>query len=211
MSTKGSTENEPITVAPRFTEEKKGIYRLRVPFDDLYTSVFLVETEEKRILIDCATTADDVDGYILPALAAMGYSLADISFLVVTHGHADHAGGLGRVREIAPSIAVVTDARPLADGICTYALAGHTADFIGVLDERTHTLISGDGLQGAGVGKYRCSVVDKTAYLKTIEKLRHDERIENLLFSHAYEPWYENHIWGRESVLIGLTKCTQYV
>ena len=194
-----------------FYKETDKIFRLRVPFENLYTSVFLVEADEKKILVDCATTAEDVDAHIVPALKKMGYDLRDIAILVLTHRHDDHAGGLARILEISPNITVISDVRPLSDGISTYALAGHTTDCIGVLDERNLALISGDGLQGAGVDKYRCSVADKAAYLKTIERIKKDERIENILFSHAYEPWYKDSIFGREKVLDVLSKCTEYV
>lgn len=194
-----------------FIEEAAGIYRLKVPFDDLYTSVFLVKAEGKNILIDCATTEEDVVGYIVPALKAAGIEIGDIDILVVTHDHEDHSGGLPYILALAPQITVVTDVRHLAKGVSTYPLPGHERNFVGVLDERTHTLISGDGLQGAGVGKYRCYLADKSAYLKTLEKIRDDERIENLIFSHAYEPWYEDHISGRENVLDCLTTCMQYM
>ena len=194
-----------------FIEEVAGIYRLKIPFDDLYTSVFLVTAEGKNILVDCATTKEDVEEHIVPALKQMGYALTDIDMLVVTHEHADHAGGLPYILALAPQIAVVTDVRHLAKGVSTYPLPGHERNFVGVLDERTRTLISGDGLQGAGVGKYRCYLADKAAYLKTITALQEDERIENLIFSHAYEPWYENHISGRENVLDCLKTCMQYI
>ena len=194
-----------------FIEEAAGIYRLKVPFDDLYTSVFLVKAEGKNILIDCATTEEDVVEYIVPALKSAGIEIGDIDILVVTHDHEDHSGGLPYVLALAPEIEVVTDARTLAKGVSTYPLPGHERNFVGVLDERTHTLISGDGLQGAGVGKYRCYLADKEAYLKTITALQEDERIENLIFSHAYEPWYEDHISGRENVLDCLKTCMQYI
>ena len=194
-----------------FCRETDGIYRLKIPFDDLYTSVFLVTAEGKTVLVDCATTKEDVEEYILPALKSMGVELCDIDTLVVTHEHEDHAGGLPYILALAPQITVVTDVRHLAKGVSTYPLPGHERNFVGVLDERTHTLISGDGLQGAGVGKYRCYLADKEAYLKTITALQEDERIENLIFSHAYEPWYENHISGRENVLDCLKTCMQYI
>ena len=38
-----------------------GIYRLKVPFDTLYTSVFLVTGESGAVMVDCATTDYDVD------------------------------------------------------------------------------------------------------------------------------------------------------
>lgn len=37
----------------RFYEEIAGIYRLRVPFENLYTSVFLVRTEEGTAVLSC--------------------------------------------------------------------------------------------------------------------------------------------------------------
>ena len=195
----------------RFCRETDGIYRLKIPFDDLYTSVFLVTAEKKTVLVDCATTKEDVEEYILPALKSMGVELCDIDTLVVTHEHGDHAGGLPYILALAPQITVVTDVRHLAKGVSTYPLPGHERNFVGVLDERTRTLISGDGLQGAGVGKYRCYLADKAAYLNTLERIGQDARIENLLFSHAYEPWYENRISGRENVLDCLKTCMKYI
>ena len=48
-----------------FYKEQDGIYRLRVTFGTVYTSVFLIETEEGDVLVDCATTKDDVDERII--------------------------------------------------------------------------------------------------------------------------------------------------
>ena len=49
-----------------------GIYRLKIPFESIYTSVFLIKTEQGNALVDCATYASDVDKYILPALNQQG-------------------------------------------------------------------------------------------------------------------------------------------
>lgn len=194
-----------------FLPECDNIYRLKVPFENLYTSVFLIITEEKRILIDCATTDYDVDNHIIPAINQMGYAIDEIDTIVLTHRHGDHAGGLKRLLYFAPGIEVITRECVLDEQISTYPLPGHTPDCIGILDGRTHTLISGDGLQGAGVDKYRCSVADKSLYLETIEKIRKDESIENVLFSHAYEPWYQDGIFGRQKVLDCLNECKNYI
>ena len=194
-----------------FCKETENIYRLKVPFDNIYTSVFLIESGEKRFLIDCATTAEDVDGCIVPALEEFGCALTNIDSLVISHKHHDHAGGLTRVLVIAPDIKVVTDVRELCDGISTYSLAGHTTDCIGVFDGRTGTLITADGLQGAGVDKYRCNINDKAAYLKTIEKIKMDEKIKHILFSHAYEPWNQDFISGRKNICECLKACIEYV
>ena len=194
-----------------FYQETKDIFRLRIPFDTVYTSVFLIQTEAGAVFVDCATTDDDVDSCILPALHALGYKPSDIRALVLTHSHGDHAGGLPRLLAHAPHLTVVTDVRKLCDGIFTYALPGHTEDSIGVFDERTHTLISGDGLQGAGVDKYRCYLEAPKAYTQTLCKIENDERIRNILFSHAYEPWNTDRAIGRECVLNCLTQCRKYV
>lgn len=195
-----------------FTQEKDGIYRLRVPFENLYTSVFLIITNQGNALVDCATTDSDVDEIIFPALKALKLTFKDIAYLILTHNHGDHAGGLKRVLEYNPNIEVVQKVCDLSlDGITLCALKGHTLDCIGVLDMRTNTLISGDGLQGAGVGKYRCFLESKEEYVKTIERLQNDERIENILFSHEYEPWYQAVAVGREQVKKVLHDCKKYI
>ena len=193
-----------------FLKEREGIFRLKVPFEDLYTSVFLVETPQRLILVDCATTDDDVELCIIPALKEMGRELCDIDAIVLTHRHGDHAGGIDCVLRHAPHIEVVTDVKEIADGVCTYELHGHTEDCIGVLDARTHTLISGDGIQGMGIGKYRCSLESRAAYLQTLERVRSDERIASILFSHAYEPWDSESAQGRETVIDRINFCIEY-
>lgn len=193
-----------------FIKEIGGIYRLKVPFEDLYTSVFLVQTDGKYTLVDCATTAQDVDEYIEPALKKFGLTLSEIDFVIVTHDHGDHAGGLPRILQKNPNVRVVRAAENV-NGLEIYPMHGHTRDFIGVFEPMSNTLISGDGLQGAGVGKYRCGLEDKEEYLQTIAKIEQDERIENILFSHAYEPWYKDGAFGRENVKRILQDCKKYV
>jgi glyoxylase-like metal-dependent hydrolase (beta-lactamase superfamily II) len=147
----------------------------------------------------------------VPCLEQIGYRLSEIKFLVLTHKHGDHAGGMKRILNIAHDVKVVTDVCGLFREVSTYPLAGHTDDSIGVFDRRTGTLISGDGLQGAGVDKYRCSAPFTEKYLETIERIKGDDRIEHILFSHAYEPWYKDRIDGREAVIAAVEKCKEYV
>ena len=188
------------------------IYRLKVPFDSLYTSVFLIKKRKGNVLIDCATYASDVDEYIVPSLWNLSLRLEDIQYLILTHKHGDHAGGKERISKLHPEIKIISGVvEKFLNDLTIYELKGHTLDCIGVLDERTKTLISGDGLQGAGVGKYRCLLANKDEYIKTIEKIRQDERIENILFSHAYEPWNKDGVFGREKVEKVLKDCIDYI
>ncbi len=89
-------------------------------------------------------------------------------------------------------------------------MKGHTLDCIGVFDQKNNTLISGDGLQGAGIGKYRCLLECKEEYLKTIARIEQNENIKNILFSHAYEPWYKDAMFGREQIEKCLNDCKKY-
>ena len=194
-----------------FYEEQDAIYRLRVPFAAIYTSVFLIESDEGDVLVDCATTSYDVDLRIIPALEKCGKRIEDIKFIVITHNHSDHAGGLSRILERAPDIEVIREIRSISSCVQTYPLPGHTEDLIGVFDKRTRTLITADGLQGAGVDRYRCYTQNPEAYIKTLQRIKNDEMIENILFAHAYEPWYVDRISGRENVIKCLSDCYEYV
>lgn len=194
-----------------FKKELENIYRLKVPFGNIYTSVFLLTSKKSSVLIDCATTPSDVDNIIIPALNGIGHGIGEFKYLVLTHRHSDHAGGLKRLLEIAPCLEIIADVREIFESVYTYSLAGHTDDSIGVFDCRRNTLISGDGLQGFGVDKYRCAVKSKEKYLDTLEKIKNDSRIENIVFSHAYEPWFTDRIFGREAVLDCLDVCKKYI
>lgn len=188
------------------------IYRLKVPFENLYTSVFLIKTEQGNTLIDCATYASDVDNYIIPALNILTVNLTDIQYFILTHNHGDHAGGKERILELNSKVKIISGSvESFSNAVTIYEMKGHTLDCIGVLDIQSGTLISGDGLQGAGVGKYRCSLESKTEYIKTIEKIKSDERVKNIFFSHAYEPWYQDGVRGRKQVLKILEDCVSAV
>ena len=195
----------------QFVKEIEEIYRLKVQYTTVYTSIFLVETEKGTILVDTASYKEDVDGCLIPALSEFGKSLSDIYAIVITHSHFDHEGGLSRISELVPDIKVIREVCNVTEKIITYPMPGHTEDCIGLLDLRTGTLLSGDGLQGAGVDKYRCSVPFKDSYIETIERIKKDERIENIFFSHAYEPWYNDKIFGRENVCAAVEKCKEYL
>ena len=144
------------------------IFRLDIPFDHLYTSVFLI-LSDTPIIVDSATTREDVSEYILPALERMGI---DKACLLVTHRHGDHNGGSPFLLSALPHLTQHT----LKDGaslgnITGILLGGHTEDSMGYYDNRSKALLCGDALQFYGVGKYGCSIVNAAMYEQTLDRL----------------------------------------
>ena len=70
------------------------IFRLTIPFMDIYTSVFLIKTPKGAVLFDTATYDSDVTDYIIPFLNDSGVSREELKYVFVSHNHGDHSGGL---------------------------------------------------------------------------------------------------------------------
>lgn len=191
----------------KFEQAVQGIYRLKVPFEDLYTSVFLIKASDCNVLIDCATTHSDVDEIIVPALQEIGTPLSEINYLVITHDHGDHSGGKMKIRFSNRNIRIVTSLEKISNDLELISMTGHSDDGIGVLDLRTGTLISGDAIQGEGIGKYRFGITNLVDYVKTINMVKADKRVQNILFSHAFEPWNNDSAIGRKEVEKRLKDC----
>ena len=177
------------------------LFRIRVPFEDLYTSVYAVKTDDGVALIDTATYPSDADNYIIPALASLGVSPDGVSCILLTHTHSDHAGGTERLAELCHNarvyaygfLSLKASAESINDGdvflgvIKAMHLPGHTGDSTAYLDMRTNTLLTGDCLQLFGVGKYTNGVGNPTAYSKSIERLR-TAMVDRIVAAHEYEP-----------------------
>lgn len=111
---------------PKFEEIQPGIYLLKVPFSGLWTGVVLV-TGEENCLIDSGALDEDVDGYILPALAELGMEITDIQWLLNTHSHGDHIGGHARLRSLANvKIAAHVSSAPKIENPVPYAIQTRT-------------------------------------------------------------------------------------
>ncbi len=177
-----------------------GMYQIKIPFENIYTSAFILEQGNRCLLLDTGSNADDVQRYILPILQEKALALEGI---ICSHLHDDHCGGVEELLRVYSHTWVGGMAsempypkeriRPLIDGeilLGSYqivAMSGHTSDCLGVLDLSTKTLLSCDSLQLQGVGRYPCSLQDPTAYLATIEKIR-AMGVERIIASHEYEP-----------------------
>ncbi len=189
-----------------FEKEEKGIYRLTVPFEAIYTTVFALHEGDKWILCDTATTSDDVKTYILPALQRLG-AVPDSIFC--SHSHRDHVGGLSSLRDAFPAAKLITEPTVLLDRFEICSLKGHSEDSLAIYDRSTRTLLSFDCLQQRGIDKYRSGISNKDEYLRSIALVR-SMNVERILFSHAYDPCGYS-VKGKEETEYALHICEEYV
>ena len=200
----------------------EGLFRLLVPFEDgINTTVYVAFCDGDVVLIDSATHASDADDYILPALSELGVMSEQVTFLLLTHPHRDHAGGTVRLLECLPNVQVrasffveherfsyLKDGEILAGRLQAVLLPGHTQNSFGFLDLKTKTLLSGDCLQLKGVGKYRKGISLPLIYRQSIDKLKQMD-ICRIVASHEYDP-LGSVAEGKERVMSYLETCLEF-
>lgn len=209
-----------------FTEVADNVYRLTIPFEDIYTTVFAVKADDKWVLFDTATYDSDVKNYILPALEELS-AVPDIIFL--SHAHRDHAGGLDVLLERYPFCTVMSrnasiserfcnkvyspaDGEEIASGHKAIHIPGHSRDSMGLYDSRNGILLSGDCLQVDGIfgrGKWGANITAPAAHIKAIAGLR-SMGIQKVFAAHDYSPlgWRAD---GEEAVEAYLSACEQAI
>jgi metallo-beta-lactamase class B len=85
-------------------------------FDQLYfvgenaVSSWALDTSEGIILFDALNGPDDVTGTIVPGLKKFGLDPARIKYIVMTHAHGDHFGGMKAVKALSGARIVSTEA-----------------------------------------------------------------------------------------------------
>jgi glyoxylase-like metal-dependent hydrolase (beta-lactamase superfamily II) len=103
-------------------EVAPGVHRIVSPLGTRRMAQWLVAGTERLLLVDAgvATTPDDV---LVPALARLGRTSADITDVVITHADVDHYGGIARLRTLAPRALIRAHAadRPLIERFATIA------------------------------------------------------------------------------------------
>lgn len=198
-----------------------GLYRLKIPFENIYTTVYIVVTAEGCAVIDSGTYPEDVDEYILPALSELGICKGDVKLLLLTHDHGDHAGGIVTLAQNFPWAKVcacftkrtgftrLSDGEVLLGRLQVVYLFGHTKNCVGYLDLETKTLLSGDCLQLGGVDKYTNGIGYDDEYRASIDKLKSID-ILRIVAAHEYEP-LGSVANGREEVRNYLDTCLNYI
>ncbi len=181
------------------------IFRIKVPFENIYTTVFIITTKSCTLIFDTATYSSDIDGHILPAIEKAGLK-NDIKYVFLSHSHGDHAGGITRFVQAFPNVRVITrsqliadaydnsyipkDRETIADDIEVITIKGHADDCMALFDKRTNTLLTGDCLQVYGVfgrGDWGTGITDASGYFDDLDKLRKMD-IKTLIASHDYHP-----------------------
>ncbi len=182
----------------RFERINDAVYRLTLPFEEIYTSVFLLNTEKGSVVVDGGASMHDAERYVIPAIDGLSVKP---NYILRSHCHGDHSGGVERIAmEYSAKIGLcendfpqdkqyfrINDGDVFFDRFEVVELPGHTEECIGIYDKETKLLLSFDSLQGNGVGKYGVSFADKKAYIKSIERVR-QMYVDTIIMSHEYEP-----------------------
>ncbi len=161
-----------------------GIFKIEIPFEDIYTSSFVLENNGKYIVADSGACANDANTCIIPKLKERNITP---SYLVCSHMHGDHSGGVRALISEYPNAVVcgvneclktfenskiIADKQLLLERFELIPLPGHSEDSLGIFDTKTKTFLSFDCLQQRGVSKYGGGFCNFEKYLHSVEVIR---------------------------------------
>jgi metallo-beta-lactamase class B len=101
--------------------QKKAPYKI---FDNAYyvgiqsVCAYLITTSDGLVLIDA--TFPDTGAFVVDNVRKLGFDPASIKYILITHGHFDHVGGVPAVKKAAPGARVAMSAED-------WRFAGETA------------------------------------------------------------------------------------
>jgi metallo-beta-lactamase class B len=94
--------------------QRKGPLPAMRVFDQLYfvgenaVSAWAIDTPEGIILFDALNGPEDVSGTIVPGLKKLGLDATRIRYIVLTHAHGDHYGGVNALKALSGARVVST-------------------------------------------------------------------------------------------------------
>lgn len=203
------------------------LYCITIPYKDIFTTVYLIKTEEGVLVFDTATYDYDIEDIVLPVIDELGFR-SKVKYVFISHAHRDHWGGLKTFLSHFPDAVVISRKDDIDELYCGYnckkpeegeiilgvlqvvAIPGHTIDSAGLLDIRDNTLISGDCLQMYGIygsGEWGANITFPALHYSAIEKLR-SMNINSICTAHDYHP-VGRFIQGKERVKVALDSCIE--
>src|SRR5688572_12536106 len=102
--------NETLSQSYRGSKARDWEFQKVAPikvFDNLYyvgpgnVSVWLIPTTDGLIVFDA--TQEPLVDHVLDSIRKVGFNPADIRYIFLTHGHLDHFGGAGKLKQAAPA------------------------------------------------------------------------------------------------------------
>lgn len=198
------------------------IFLLKIPFMSVFTSVFIIRKGNELTVYDSATTKEDVQNYILPAISEFEKDGCKVKRIVISHFHGDHSGGLKELSEHFakadiyvgskthyneaeyPHMVEVTDGENIDNDVYLYRLPGHSHDCVAIFDSSTKTLLTADAFQGFGIMQYGVNG-DIDAWMDSIKRVKEMD-VEQLITSHDYFALGQTAL-GKENVIRYLDGC----
>ncbi len=190
------------------TKINENIYRTVTPYKDIWTTLYLIKTENGDLLFDAASFDEDAENYTVPFLEACDVTKESLKYIFISHDHSDHAGGLKALLPLYPNTVVLSRSTELRNRFAEYdvispnegdvfleclkvvPVVGHTSDCAGLIDTRTKTFITGDCLQVWGIvgsQNWAANIRFPVDYFADIEKVRKMD-INEIYTAHDYYP-----------------------
>lgn len=177
------------------------IYQLKIPYSDVYMSVFFVRDINDWFIIDTGSSGLVASNYIIPAANAIELPIENVKAIVVTRKDNDHVGGLGVLAAAYPNAKIYGIWQHFPSGISntfvvgTYVgscleminVGGYGDNAFVCYDNRSKTLLTGDVLQFFGVSKLGCRVENIEEYYTSLKELCELE-IDNVIASMPFCP-----------------------
>lgn len=154
----------PSTSGPDVTTTDTGVWE-RVDLG--FVSAYVLVRAGAATIVDTGVSGSE--GAIEEVLAELGSEWADVSTIIVTHAHPDHAGSLLAITEASPAATVHAGAEDIpamqsttpvtaaedgstVNGLTVIKTPGHTPGHIVIFDPVAGWLLAGDALSGTGGG-----------------------------------------------------------